>query len=90
MLMGDQVETRRDLIEQNARSVKFLDVEGRRDGWIDRPQERAARRGPASSLASSSRKCARLPDYAMSVIVSRALPDVRDGLNPCTGACSMR
>ena len=27
-------------------------------------------------------------DYAMSVIVSRALPDVRDGLSPFTGACS--
>ena len=25
-------------------------------------------------------------DYSMSVIVSRALPDVRDGLNPFTGA----
>lgn len=25
-------------------------------------------------------------DYAMSVIVMRALPDVRDGLNRCTGA----
>ena len=24
-------------------------------------------------------------DYAMSVIVSRALPDVRDGLKPVTG-----
>jgi len=24
-------------------------------------------------------------DYAMSVIVGRALPDVRDGLKPCTG-----
>ena len=28
--------------------------------------------------------------YAMSVIVSRALPDVRDGLKPVTGACSTR
>jgi hypothetical protein len=27
-------------------------------------------------------------DYAMSVIVSRALPDVRDGSSPCTGASS--
>jgi len=25
-------------------------------------------------------------DYSMSVIVSRALPDVRDGLSPCTAA----
>ena len=25
-------------------------------------------------------------DYAMSVIVARALPDVRDGLKPCTAA----
>lgn len=24
-------------------------------------------------------------DYAMSVIVSRALPDVRDGFKPCIG-----
>jgi DNA gyrase subunit A len=24
-------------------------------------------------------------DYAMSVIVGRALPDVRDGLNQCSG-----
>jgi DNA gyrase subunit A len=24
-------------------------------------------------------------DYAMSVITARALPDVRDGLKPCTG-----
>jgi DNA gyrase subunit A len=27
-------------------------------------------------------------DYAMSVIVSRALPDVRDGLKPYTAGCS--
>jgi hypothetical protein len=27
-------------------------------------------------------------DYAMSVITSRALPDVRDGLKPCTAASS--
>ena len=28
-------------------------------------------------------------DYAMSVIVGRAIPDVRDGLKPCSGAsCS--
>ena len=27
-------------------------------------------------------------DYSMSVIVSRALPDVRDGLKPSTGVCS--
>ena len=29
-------------------------------------------------------------DYAMSVIVGRALPDVRDGLNRSTAACSTR
>ena len=29
-------------------------------------------------------------DYAMSVIVARALPDVRDGLSRCTAACSTR
>jgi len=28
-------------------------------------------------------------DYAMSVIVQRALPDVRDGLKPVSGASSM-
>ena len=27
-------------------------------------------------------------DYSMSVIVQRALPDVRDGLKPVTGASS--
>ena len=26
-------------------------------------------------------------DYAMSVIVGRALPDVRDGLETCTPSC---
>lgn len=26
-------------------------------------------------------------DYSMSVIVSRALPDVRDGMKPCTAEC---
>ena len=29
-------------------------------------------------------------DYAMSVIVARALPDVRDGSSPCIAACSTR
>lgn len=29
-------------------------------------------------------------DYAMSVIIQRALPDVRDGLNRYTAAFSMR
>ena len=29
-------------------------------------------------------------DYSMSVIISRALPDVRDGLKPGSGASSMR
>ncbi len=29
-------------------------------------------------------------DYAMSVIVSRALPDARDGLKPCIGASCIR
>lgn len=28
-------------------------------------------------------------DYAMSVIVGRALPDVRDGLKPVHGVCYM-
>ena len=28
-------------------------------------------------------------DYAMSVIVSRALPDVRDGLKPCSPSCAI-
>jgi len=28
-------------------------------------------------------------DYAMSVIVGRALPDVRDGLKPVTDACCL-
>lgn len=28
-------------------------------------------------------------DYSMSVIVARALPDVRDGFKPCTGVSSM-
>ena len=28
-------------------------------------------------------------NYAMSVIVMRALPDVRDGLNLCIGVCFM-
>ena len=29
-------------------------------------------------------------DYSMSVIVSRALPDVRDGFKPVQRACSLR
>ena len=28
-------------------------------------------------------------DYAMSVIVGRALPDVRDGLKTCTSPCAV-
>lgn len=28
-------------------------------------------------------------DYSMSVIVGRALPDVRDGFSLCTGVCYM-
>ncbi len=29
-------------------------------------------------------------DYAMSVIVSRALPDVRDGFKTCSSSCAFR
>ena len=29
-------------------------------------------------------------DYSMSVIIGRALPDIRDGFKPCIAACSTR
>ena len=44
------------------------------------PPQRAVYDGPSVSIAEEM-KTAYL-DYAMSVIVSRALPDVRDGLKP--------
>ena len=47
---------------------------------IDRPQQPGDDRVVAVDLQTEMRKA--YLDYAMSVIVSRALPDVRDGLKP--------
>ncbi|MEX0339253.1 MAG: DNA gyrase subunit A [Arenibacterium sp.] len=46
----------------------------------DTPPERPAYDGPTVSIESEMR--ASYLDYAMSVIVSRAIPDLRDGLKP--------
>ena len=75
--MGDQVEPRRDFIEQNARtcasstSSRMLDLIHDPIG-AGRIETRELEQEMRSSFL----------DYAMSVIVSRALPDVRDGLKP--------
>ena len=44
------------------------------------PQSRINERNITSEMRES------FLDYAMSVIVSRALPDVRDGLKACTSS----
>lgn len=44
------------------------------------PPERPAYDGPSISITSEMRTS--YLDYAMSVIVSRAIPDLRDGLKP--------
>ena len=54
----------------------------------DEKPERPAYDGPTVSI-SDEMKSSYL-DYAMSVIVSRAIPDLRDGLNLCIGAFFMR
>jgi DNA gyrase subunit A len=46
----------------------------------DTPPDRPAYTGPTVSIESEMKTS--YLDYAMSVIVSRALPDVRDGLKP--------
>ena len=74
MLMGDQVEPRRALHrgEREGREVPRC--------LRSRPARSARGRIEPRELEQEMRSS--FLDYAMSVIVSRALPDVRDGLKP--------
>jgi DNA gyrase subunit A len=59
-----------------------LNNDNNHDGDGDRPQGGPPHGGNISPVAIESELKRSYLDYAMSVIVSRALPDVRDGLKP--------
>ena len=56
--------------------------EDNQNGDSERPQGGPPHGGNISPIAIESELKRSYLDYAMSVIVSRALPDVRDGLKP--------
>jgi len=61
----------------------------KRDSLTDTPDDPAGRRRPAPVMLEEEMRRSYL-DYAMSVIVSPALPDARDGLSRCIAASSTR
>ena len=83
--MGDKVEPRKQFIEKHAtrRALpRCLDGAAEPSMAEAETEHLDALTGASRSASSTQEMRSSYLDYAMSVIVGRALPDVRDGLKP--------
>ncbi len=83
-LMGDKVEPRKIFIESTPRTCGswMFDVWTERLGYLMEAGGLEALTGRIEERELTQEMRSSYLDYAMSVIVGRALPDVRDGLKP--------